>query len=344
MSNSPSPRRAATWTANIGDSIIGVSLSPDATHAACATFEGQIFLVETASGNVGRSLASHAGGTFHVAWHPTQPLVASTGQDGRVKITHPSTCEVVSEFEMSTAWVEHLAWSPDGSWLAAAAGKGVSVWNANDRTVLKFEPEKHTVGGLAWRPDSKQLTVACYGGLNSYDIPDLQRVDRFHWPSSLLTVAWAPNQRWLVAGTQDRKVQIWEIPFEPETELAMSGYPGKVRLLAWHPSGRFLATGSGQSLMAWDFGQGSPQGTEPRMLDDHPASLTSLQYQSTGHLLASGCEGGCVRIWNVGRSLHPLREFYLDSPIHCLAWPRTAHWVLAGTRDGTLSLLDTPKP
>lgn len=114
------------------------------------------------------------------------------------------------------------------------------------------------------------------------------------WKTSLVSLAISPDGRWVVAGTQENSVQIWPLPFREGEELAMSGYDAKVRSLAWHHSGRYLATDGGQELMVWDCSGKGPAGSTPRILEGHPARVSSLAYQKTGHLLASGCQGAGV--------------------------------------------------
>ena len=95
-----------------------------------------------------------------------------------------------------------------------------------------------------------------------------------------LLTPWSPNQRWIVAGTQELSIQIWPLPFRAGEELAMSGYAGKVRELAWHHGGRYLATGGSEQIMVWDCGGHGPSGTTPRILEGHTERITALAYQA----------------------------------------------------------------
>ena len=121
----------------------------------------------------------------------------------------------------------------------------------------------------------------------------------------------------------------------------MSGYPAKVRDLAWHPGGRYLATGGGESVMVWDCGGAGPAGTEPRILEGHTGLITGLAYQAKGHQLASVGADGRVLFWNV-KQLPALREIQLPAALTVLAWLRNDQAVLAGARDGSVALAKAP--
>jgi WD40 repeat protein len=123
----------------------------------------------------------------------------------------------------------------------------------------------------------------------------------------------------------------------------MSGYDAKVRGLAWHHSGRYLATDGGQELMVWDCSGKGPAGSTPRILEGHPARVSSLAYQKAGHLLASGCQAGRVLFWNAGKSSQPLRATALAGAVTALTWLPGDTRVVAGCQDGRLALISAPK-
>jgi WD40 repeat protein len=199
------------------------------------------------------------------------------------------------------------------------------------------------VAALAWSADGRSLAVACYGGVSVYDAETGRVTAELPWKTSLVSLAISPDGRWVVAGTQESSVQIWPLPFREGEELAMSGYAAKVRGLAWHHSGRYLATDGGQELMVWDCGGKGPAGSTPRILEGHPARVSSLAYQKTGHLLASGCQGGRVLFWNAGKSSQPLRATALAGAVTALAWLPGDTRVVAGCQDGRLALISAPK-
>ena len=277
-----------------------------------------------------------------MSWSPKDPLIASSGQDGTVRLWDPASGKELENFPAGASWSEQLAWSPKGDWLATGAGKQLKFWAPGKGVVYTFKEHPSTITGLAWKSDGAMLAVCHYGAVRFYDPHSGGLAKTLPWKTSLISISWSPDSRWVVAGTQELSVQIWEIPFRAGEELAMSGYQAKVRELAWHSNGRFLATGGGNEIMVWNCGGGGPAGTTPRILEGHTAKITALDYQASGHLLASGGADSTVLFWNAGKSSSPLGKALLPGSIEVLKWSPAQARVAAGTLDGTLAVVAAP--
>jgi WD40 repeat protein len=339
---SPVPQRPAAWLVSVEDAVAALTWSPDARHAAALGVGGRLWWLDAVAGRVTGETAAHAGGAFRVAWHPREALVATCGQDGTVKLWPPLAGEPVQSFAAGAAWAEHLAWSPAGDWLAVTAGRTLTLWQPARGVVHVLQDHKATLTGVCWRADGQAVAVSSYGLVAIYDAASGQALERLTWKTSLISLAWSPDRRWVVAGTQEQSVQIWELPYRPDSELAMSGYTAKVREFAWHHTGKYLATGGGEQPMIWDCAGPGPAGTTPRILTGHTAKVATLAYQRRGHVLASGGQDGSVFFWNAGKSSQPLRETRLGAPVTAAAWAPDDSALLAGTHAGSLARLDKP--
>lgn len=335
------PSRPPEQVASIPDAIVAVSWSPDSQRAVVGGAGGGLWLVG-GPGEVSGSLPGHEGGLFQASWQPGGPWVASAGQDGHARVWDPARGTQVDAIPAGTGWVEQLAWSPSGEWLAIAAGRTLTLWHRERGVVHVLGGHRSTVSALAWRPDSAVVGAAAYGGVILWEAVSGKGAGSLPWKTSMLSLAWSPDQRWVVAGTQDLAVQVWPQPFNEGEELAMSGYPGKVRELAWHPSGRYLATGGGEQAMVWDCGGRGPAGTTPRILEGHLARITALAYQHRGHLMASGGQDGLVFFWNAGKASRPMRQSSVGGPVTAMAISPDDQQLLVGTHDGRLAWVRFP--
>lgn len=333
--------RPADWLSPLNEPVVSVGGSSDGARAAALGSEGTATILDATDGRVGQRWSAHEGGGFRLAWHPERDLLATSGADGKVRWWDPATAALQLEIPGGSAWVEQLEWSPDGRYLAIAAGRQLTLLNADGTVAHVCRNHPSTLAALCWRSDSAQVAVACYGGIYLYEPATGQLKETLLWKSSLLSLAWAPDHRWIAAGTQECSIQIWPLPFKAGGELAMSGYEGKVRELAWHHSGRYLATGGSDQIMVWDCSGNGPSGTTPRILAGHDGRVTALAYQVRGHLLASGDAEGQVRFWNARQPV-TLREIQLSGSITALAWARNEQSVVAGTHDGVIALAKAP--
>lgn len=333
------PERPLDWSWRLDDFVQSVSWAPDGSSLIAAVSGGSITLFEAQAPKPRRVWPGHEGGTFAASFSPTESRIASVGQDGTARLWTPDFAEALAVWEAGENWVEQLAWAPDGSQFAVGAGRKVALIRPDGVVAHQLSPRRSTVTALTWRADSHVLAAASYGEVQGWQATSGEPEEPMPWKTSLISLSWSPDQRWIVAGTQEQSVQIWELPYRPGEELAMSGYPGKVRELAWHHNGRFLATGGGPEIMVWDCQGSGPAGTTPRILMGHGKRVTSLAYQRSGHLLASGSEDGQVRLWNAGKSTSALRLFRLPAPVSAVAWSRDDRRLGMGCQDGTLAVV-----
>jgi len=335
------PLRPPVHRLELPDALVAVSGSPDASRAVIGGAAGGLWIVN-AQGELLARLPGHADGLFQAAWQPGGPWIASSGQDAHARVWNPETGAEVGAIPGGTEWVEQLAWSPSGEWLAIGAGRTLTLWHRERGVVHTLRDHRNTLSAIAWRPDSQTVAAACYGGVHLYDVATATRQGILPWKTSMLSLAWAPDQRWVVAGTQDLAVQVWPYPFTEGAELAMSGYEAKVRELAWHPSGRYLATGGASAIMVWNCSGNGPAGTTPRMLDAHMSRVSALAYQHRGHVLASGGLDGQVFLWNAGKSSKPLLQSTVGSAVTAITATADDRQFIAVAHNGTVAWIQSP--
>lgn len=338
------PQRSVDWTTDLADYVHSVSWSLDRQSLAAATASGTIALLEGATGRTKIIWPGHAGGTFRATFSPAGERLASVGQDGHVRFWEPGHEASLAAVAVGKNWVEHLAWAPDGSALAVAAGRQVLVLNPEGKIAHSLPPLPSTVSALTWRSDSRELAASAYGLVQRWDALSGEPREALRWKTSLISLSWSPDRRWLVAGTQEQSIQIWELPFRPGEELAMSGYPAKVKGLAWHYSSRYLVSDGGSEIMVWDCGGRGPAGTTPRILEGHAERVNAVAYQRAGHLLASGADDGGVLLWNAGKSSSPLTQMRMSGAVSCLDWSRDDQVLAVGCRTGIVAAASQISP
>jgi len=335
-------RLAAAWTADATDHVVSLAWSPDGRVVAAAAGTGFVSLFDAATGAARTVIRAHERGATAVAFQPGGGALATAGMDGAARLWHPRTAAPVADLPGGGAdWVERLAWSADGSRLAAGAGRVVRVWDSAGVQLANLAGHPSTVSDLAWRPGSDTLAALVYGGVMLWtlhgDGPPTFRL--FPWKGSPLRMAWSPDGTMLAHGNQDATVHFWYA--ETGEDLQMSGYPTKVLELSWDPTSRFLATGGGHVVCVWDCGGSGPQGSTPQMLDGHAegAPLAAVQYQRRGHLLASAGADGQVCLWQPANKKQPLvGEADGDGEATALCWSPDDRFLAAGYDSGAVAV------
>jgi WD40 repeat protein len=275
--------------------------------------------------------ARHDGGALTVAWAPAT-VMASGGRDGRVVVGG-------RDGDAGGPWVERVAWRPDGGLLAAAVGRRLQLWSIAGECVGVTTDLPATVASIAWHPRGIVCAAATYGGVRLVRANGAAVVDHLSWTGSVLELAFSPDGRRLAHGNQDASVHFWDL--KRGGELEMTGYETKVRELAWTGDGRYLLTGGGATITAWDFHRaGGPAGSRPLELETHEDRVTALAGQPRGDLVASGGRDGRLLVWRPGSDDLPLAGTALDGAVSALRWSPDGRRLAAGADGGEVVVLD----
>lgn len=265
-------------------------------------------------------------------------------------------------------WCEHLTWSRNGRYLATAAGRHVRLWDRAGHLVRTHAPFAGTVNALAWRPRSSgspsgdNLTAAGYGGAIMYAVHADNPADmdarspmpsyesavehRFDWKGLFLSLAWSPTGRILVSGMQENAIHVWQGTAGANdattyVDLEMSGYPVKVRALAWDSEGSVLATGGAPTVTVWSMAGKGPAKTKPLSLDGHASPVSHVAFYRTGKLLASGSEDGQLIVWDLVRSSKkPAGSVFHTAGVAAVAWHPSARRIVSAYASGIVSVWD----
>jgi WD40 repeat protein len=331
-----SPALQQSWETHVADYVIRLAFSPDKQALAAACLGGPIHLLEPATGRPLLTLPGHDIGTQCLSWSHDGRFLASGGQDGRVRVWNPVSGELLHNLPAGAAWVEQVAFAPDRLLFVSAAGRHLRLWNADGACLQTYPPHPSTISDVQWQHRAPFFTSAAYGQLATFYPDSPEPVRTFPWKGSILTIAWSPDDSYVATGNQDASVHFWYR--KTGKDLEMSGYPVKVRELAWDAGSRYLATGGSAVVIVWDCGGKGPAGSRPIELDRHDTLITALRYQHEGALLASGCRGGLVCIWNPRKKTTPLRESMLDGEVTQLCWAPGDRSLAAGSARGMVRM------
>ncbi|HBL11774.1 MAG TPA: sugar-binding protein [Cyanobacteria bacterium UBA11162] len=137
--------------------------------------------------------------------------IATGGQDRFVNVWKPDGT-LIRTLKQHNAVIRDLALSADGLLVASASEDGtVKLWQRNKQLLKPLHGHQDTVWEVATSPDSQW--IASVGG----DTLKLWRMDGTLWKtiqereSGFRTVAFTPNSRMMVTGSDDRTVKIWQL-------------------------------------------------------------------------------------------------------------------------------------
>ena len=287
------------WSAEVGDYAIagGWSLRGEALVVGDAA--GGVYAFDGKSGATAWARREvHEGGVLALAIHPEGTALATAGQDGRVLIWNAADGQVSRAIDVGSGWVEHVAWSPDGQWLAASCSRQVHAYGADGAEVWRSDDHPSTVSAIVWS-STGELATACYGRVTFFDASTGEPRQKLEWQGSLVSMVLSPDGDIVACGSQDNSVHFWRRSTEHDS--MMSGYPAKPSALAFDATGTLLATGGSEEVTVWCFQGEGPEGTRPGVLEFHVKPVTTLSFAPGAMRLASGARDGGVVVWSLGR-------------------------------------------
>lgn len=263
-------------------------------------------------------------------WSPDRRLVACEG-DGDAETAEIQVRDADRD-EVHAVWrgavgetVANLAWSPDGKMLAIAkysdSMKNVDMWDV-DRELLvstwRYDgPDVWpsaawgSMTRLAWAPEATQLAITAlgehgdggtpiwYGHVYVVNVATATTVLKHGMPhrANVNTVAWKPDGRALVAGTNDGLIEAVDVE-SGQRLFSTRLHSTNVNSLGWSPDGQRIVSaaddGSIHLLAAED---GADLLTFS--LDD---KATQVAWSPAGNRLAAATSSGQVHVWDAARA------------------------------------------
>ena len=299
--------------ATLGDYINRVAFSSDGTGLAACSASGQVSLWKLPPLQSIGDLRGHDRSALTLAWHPNR---AERG-----------------------SWVEHLAWSPDGRFLAASAGKILRIWSVDAASTPQLAAEvpahKTTVSALSWMPNGGGVISSCYGGAWLWKVGTDKPVRPFPYDGALLSIAVNPSGEYLASGNLDGSVHLFRT--ENEQNWHMSGYPMKVTSVRFDHNGLNLFTASGPALVSWNMKKF--EGTGGRLFKGHLGWIQEIACHPNRALVATVGEDGLLCIWEPQTAKPMLsQEVNKSGGLSSVAWSPQGTWLATGTNDGVVSL------
>ena len=225
--------------------------------------------------------------------HPTRDLVLTGGMDGQATVWSAATGEPLWTKRIGKSGLHQLVFV--GEDLVAASAKGiVRILGVEDgREVAQLALVGPFLPHVRSSPDGKQLAVSTGEVFSLWDMTTFER-QRVYMPGcrDLLFHPTAPR---VVTLSADGLVESW-YSGEFADPARLLGHIDDVPGLAVDPQGRWVVTcGFGTELRVWD----ASTGEHARTLFAHHIHVQTLDFDTTGALLASADAYGHVRIWDV---------------------------------------------
>ena len=161
-------------------------------------------------------------------------------------------------------------------------------------------PAHTSLNAVAWSQDGRTLAAGgSEGGTQIWEATEagFQKTTLIPAPGQVGSLAFSPNDNLLAIGSIE--IVLWDLA-KNATAVTLRGHSQKVRVLAWHPDGRWLASGSDDgTVIIWDTQkQTAVQTLTQHQQDDGTDYILGLAWSPDGAWLASAGFDNNIRLWD----------------------------------------------
>jgi WD40 repeat protein len=281
-----------------------------------------------------RTLSGHSRRVMRVIFSPDGALIASSGEDKKIKLWDTRTGQEVYTIPMMNIDMMDIAFSPDGRILAS----GEAMWDVeNKQEIHTLERSSQLPASIAFSPDGSVIAVALFEHpIEFWDVDSGQVVRTFQElaDNRAVKIEFSPDGSLLVAGIKGGTVRLWDV--ESGEVVDSLGYSGEsdIHDLALSTDGRLLAAvGRVPVVQLWEVASGELINTF-RLQD----SAMGVAFSPDGTILAStGGEEHAVRLWDVagGKLLYVLPH---KDQLMTVAFSPDGKFLAAGCDDSQIYL------
>ena len=213
-------RRSVMMT---GDTVFGVSLSPDGTRAAVGCTDNTVRIVDTATGKELNKMGAHENWVLGTVFGVDGKRVVSVGRDRSAKLTDAATGAFQENVNLLRGELAAVARHPSKDIVVIGGEDRIAyiylmdrpknMKIADDTTLIrKLERQNGAIAALAWSPDGKRIAVAgAAPEVNVYDADTGARVAACTGHSAgIYSVAFSPDSATLATGGFDGTVRLYD--------------------------------------------------------------------------------------------------------------------------------------
>jgi WD40 repeat protein len=237
---------------------------PDGQSVVTVGFGGDIVVWDATTAVVRKKMAAHGGAVSAGGWSRDDRAIGwayKCNSNSAIK----GTCPLSHSFCLSTL---NFGPTPDGSFQQAISQRGgyeiqrtkervATVW-LNGGVVSQYQiPNLDAKVRCRTLLSGNRAAVGCDYGLYVFNTQTGQGIHTLPGHSdAVLTLAPSVSQRYLLSGSIDHTLEIWNI--EAYEHLASLFFAGN-EWIAWTPQGYYASSVGGESLMGWHVNQGPDQ-------------------------------------------------------------------------------------
>lgn len=344
---------AHSWPAHAGV-ILALAFSPGGDLLASGGADRKVMLWHAASGKLAATFEGHEGEIACLAFSRIGKFLVSGGgrgsNQGEVRWWDVAKKEPLANQYGLSDKVLTLAAGPEGRLAAGSADGLIRIWDkAQSSEPIVFRGDLVRVQGLAYSADGNYLASA--GGSGRVNVFNGEGGQGFVTVSAKLqagAVAFNATGRLLAAAGRGQlaagEVAVWDVD-QRKTVFSLKEDHGPIAALAFGKEEFLLAVaGADRKVRLFDI---KHRDKTPLVLSGHSDRVLAVAFDAAGDRLASGCDDGSIRLWNVRTgsldrvlAADPVAETGHKNGVVAVAFSPNGRLLASGSFDKTVRVWD----
>lgn len=262
--------------------------------------DGSIQMVDNKLKRTTDKIQIQVGGIISISISPDESYVAAGTSRGYLIIIDLTTNRTLYSSKIGAFPIEKLLWSKSTDLLYFSSGKLLLHIKMKNLEIFEYASHPSTVTGLK-HLNENLLGTTSYSELRLFETSNKNPYQTFNWKGSLTSLDFTPDEKFAVCTAQDTSIHLWDL--DRGKDLAMNGFPAKVKSVSFSSKGHKMACDSLDYILIWDFSGPGPVGRKPKMSQQLPEKIDKVLYSPKDNTLISLLKDGVILFWNDEHSL-----------------------------------------
>ncbi|EPX74363.1 U3 snoRNP-associated protein Utp1 [Schizosaccharomyces octosporus yFS286] len=277
------------------------------------------------------------------AFHPTTNLLVVGFSNGLFGIYELPLFTMLYQLSITQSNIDTLTINNTGEWIALGSSKlgQLLIWEwQSESYVLKQSSHYDSLSTLVYTPDGQRVVSGADDGkIKLWDITSGFCVVTFTQHASSITgLCFAKRGNVLFSSCLDGSVRAWDLVRYRNFRTFTAPNRVQFSCVAVDPSGEIVCAGSQDSFEIFMWSVQTGQLLE--RLAGHEGPVSSLSFNSSGSLLASGSWDKTVRIWDIFSRSGIVEPLPAPSDVLALSFRPDGKELSVASLDGQLSFWD----